>query len=89
MKAVHQEIKEGHEKVVAAIQEGFGTLASAMLKQPVTVRDTPCYNFWLGDCWSTNPHYRYDWWSFHHYFILYMILCYIILYYSILYDIIL
>ena len=41
MKAVHQEIKEGHEKVVAAIQEGFGTLSSAMLKQPVTVRDGP------------------------------------------------
>ena len=39
MKVVHQEIKEGHEKVVAAIQEGFGTLVNAMLKQPVTVRD--------------------------------------------------
>ena len=39
MKAVHQEVREGHEKVVAAIQEGFNTLANAMLKQPVTVRD--------------------------------------------------
>ena len=39
MKALHQEVNEGHEKVLAALQEGFGTLASAMVKQPLTVRD--------------------------------------------------
>ena len=39
LKTLHGEVKEGHEKIVAAIQEGFNTLANAMLKQPVTVRD--------------------------------------------------
>ena len=45
LKTLHGEVKDGNDKIVAAIQEGFNTLANAMLTKPPTVRDGPAPSF--------------------------------------------
>ena len=41
VKVLYEETKQGHGRMVEAIEKGFGSLCEALVKQPITVRDGP------------------------------------------------